>query len=282
VKSHEFQYKLDGPVSGLMYIIFRISKFFSLGFRLNAYLIKRKPSREDNPAFDTWFFGIYVLAWLGALLVILMWAPLEGNWGLAFAALAFYRLEDMVFGTIGDAFVFNTIGGTGGSKVLLAVINLFQIVVIFAIVFFVLLPRTAFNPPAPVGRFGHLFLSWSTLPPLGSGFLPLTTRARSMVMVESAAGVLITIVALSRFLSAPDLGFSAVTSTYGKFQLVAGGTTISDPAAKPDSRILLTPQDDHTVGTVRVLTREAGRFTVGSDRDTDDGLVAYEIRNHPS
>jgi hypothetical protein len=277
LESHRFEYKRDGPVNSLVFGLFEASKFVSIGFRLHDRLTKSKTSRQDAPNFDTWFFGIYVLAWLLALIVILLWAPLGGNWGLAFAALAIYRLQDMILGTIGDAFVFNTIGGTGGSKVLLAVVNIFQIVVIFAIAFYVLLPNSAFMPPAPTGRFGHLFLSWSTLPPLGGGFLAQSTRARTLVMVESAAGVLLVVIALSRFLSAPDLGESAVASAYGQAELVAGAVTVADPAAKPNSRILLTPQDDHTEGTLGVAVKEGG-FTITSSVDTDSGVVAYEIR----
>ena len=279
--SRQFNAKRDGPVSTLIFALFSVSKWFSLGFRLHDHLTNRKSGRQNNPNFDTWFFGLYVLAWLAALLGILLWAPLGGTWGLVFVALALYRLQDMILGTIGDAFVFNTIGGTGGSKVLLAVVNIFLIVVIFAITFYVLLPNSAFTPPAPTGRFGHLFLSWSTLPPLGSGFLALTTRARSLVMVESAAGVLVTVIALSRFLSAPDLGESAVTSTYGRAELTAGTTTVDDKAARAGSTILLTPQDDRTKGTLRVAA-EAGRFTITSDVATDSGVVAYEIRDPAS
>jgi hypothetical protein len=278
LETHKFDYRRDGPVNTLVFGLFEASKFVSIGFRLHDRLTNRKTTRQNAPNFDTWFFGLYVLAWLAALLVILQWAPLTGNWGLAFAALAIYRLQDMILGTIGDAFVFNTIGGTGGSKVLLAVVNIFQIVVIFAIAFYVLLSNSAFMPPAPTGRFGHLFLSWSTLPPLGGGFVAQTTRARALVMVESAAGVLLTVIALSRFLSAPDLGESAVASAYGQAQFDAGAVTVADPAAEQGSTILLTPQGADTEGTLRVAA-EKGRFTITSSVATDSGVVAYEIRS---
>jgi hypothetical protein len=196
----------DGPVSGLVYLLFRGSSLISAGWWLHRFMVKRWPGLEGERAFDSWFYGSYVLAWLAALTVILFCLPLSGTWGLVFAALALYRLQDMLLGTIGDAFVFNRIGGTMVSKVLLAVFNIFVIVTIFAICFYVLLPSDAFTPSAPEGRFGHLFLSWSTLPPLGSGFFANTTRARALVMMESAAGVILTVIALSRFLSAPDTG----------------------------------------------------------------------------
>jgi hypothetical protein len=195
---------MDGPVSGLVHVLFRVSCLISAGWWLHRWMVKRKPRRENDPTFDTWFYGVYVLAWLAVLIVVLFCAPLSGAWGIVFAAVALYRLQDMLLGTIGDAFVYNRIGGAMASKVLLAAFNIFLIVTIFAICFYALLPRDAFTPSAPSGRFGHLFLSWSTLPPLGSGFFPNTTRARSLVMIESAAGVILIVIALSRFLSGPD------------------------------------------------------------------------------
>jgi hypothetical protein len=146
----------------------------------------------------------------------------------------------MLFGTIGDAFRFDTINGTGSSKVMLAVFNVFQIVVIFAIVFYVLLPDQAFMPRVPSGRFGHLFLSWSTLPPLGSGVFAKTTRARSLVMVESGAGILVTVVALGRFLSAPDLGNSGGAGLSDHPESVAESTQTDATALVPDYKVAPT------------------------------------------
>jgi hypothetical protein len=153
---------------------------------------------------DSKFYGYYALGWLAVLLVILCFAPTSGNLGLAFGWLALYRLQDLLFGTIGDALQFQSFNGDWRSKVVLAIINIVQIVTIFAIAFLVFTTTSAFSPLAPPGRFGHFYLSWNTLPPLGSGFAAQTVRARVLVMIESAAGVLLTVIALSRFLGNSD------------------------------------------------------------------------------
>ena len=132
--------------------------------------------------------------------------------GLAFAWLALYRLQDLLFGTIADCFGFQPFNGEWQSKVVLAIINIVQIVMIFAIAFLVFTTANAFSPPAPSGRFGHFYLSWNTLPPLGNGFAAQTVRARLLVMIESGAGVLLTVIALSRFLSNSDKTSGALPS----------------------------------------------------------------------
>src|ERR1700684_4468239 len=81
------------------------------------------------------FYGYYALGWLIVLLVILRFAPTSGNWGLAFAWLALYRLQDLLFGTIADCFELQPFKGEWPSKVVLALINIVQIVMIFAIAF---------------------------------------------------------------------------------------------------------------------------------------------------
>jgi hypothetical protein len=88
----------------------------------------------------------------------------------------------------------------------LAIVNIVQIVTIFAIAFLVFTSHAAFRPAVPPSRFGHFYLSWDTLPPLGSGYAAQTVRAQALVMTESAVGVLLTVIALSRFLSNPETG----------------------------------------------------------------------------
>ena len=157
--------------------------------------------RVFKSARDSSFYGWYVLIWLAGLLAILRLTPTSWFLAVFFAWLALYRLQDLLFGTIGDAFQFRTFEGSGTSKVVLAIVNIVQIVTIFAIAFLVFTPRTAFSPAVPPSRFGHFYLSWSTLPPLGSGFMAETLRARVLVMSESAAGIVVTVIALGRFLS---------------------------------------------------------------------------------
>ncbi len=183
------------PPLWLVKCICLVSGKISLG-----YWIGRVLRLERNSI----FYGYYALGWLILLLVILSFAPTSGKWGLALGWLALYRLQDLLFGTIADCFGFLPFNGEWQSKVVLAIINIVQIVTIFAIAFLVFTAANAFSPPAPSGPFGHFYLSWNTLPPLGSGFAAQTTRARLLVMIESAAGVLLTIIALSRFLSNTD------------------------------------------------------------------------------
>jgi hypothetical protein len=176
----------------LIYGIWWTSEKFSL-----SYLA----GRVFRSARDSSFYGWYVLIWLAGLLAILRLTPRSGFLAVFFAWSALYRLQDMLFGTLGDAFQFRVFEGSGTSKVVLAIVNIVQIVTIFAIAFLVFTPRTAFSTAAPPSRFGHFYLSWSTLPPLGSGFMAETFRSRVLVMSESAAGVVVSVVALSRFLS---------------------------------------------------------------------------------
>jgi hypothetical protein len=193
-----------GPVLKLTFYLFRLSELISVSYWLRKVLTSDYCSRENNSEWDATFYGCYVLGWFGALILALVFAPLSGIPGAIFAWAALYRLQDLLFGTIGDAFEFFTVGGLWQSKVLLAILNIGQIVTIFAIAFAAMTPISAFSPLAPSGRVGHFFLSWSTLPPLGSGFAAVTTRARVMVMVESGVGVILTVIAVSRFLSKTD------------------------------------------------------------------------------
>jgi hypothetical protein len=185
-----------GPLLTLIYYAFQVSHEVSLS--------RLRRVRPFDRCTDAVFFGSYVLAWAAALSLLLAFAPLSGVGGVIVASIALYRLQDLLFGTIGDAFEFYVAGGRWQSKVVLAIVNIGQVVTIFAIAFAVFTHPAAFSPTAPHGRFGHFFLSWSTLPPLGSGFAAQTTRARAMVISESAVGTILTVIAVSRFLSKTD------------------------------------------------------------------------------
>jgi hypothetical protein len=188
--------------------------------------------RVFRSAGDSSFYGWYVLIWLAGLLAILRLTPRSGFLAVFFAWSALYRLQDLLFGTLGDAFQFHEFKGSGTSKVVLAIVNIVQIVTIFAIAFLVFTPRTAFSPAAPPSRFGHFYLSWSTLPPLGSGFMAETFRSRVLVMSESAAGIVVTVVALSRFLSTESTTVptaEAEAATAGVRAATAAANTVRRP-----------------------------------------------------
>ncbi|MFI5064815.1 MAG: hypothetical protein ACHP9Z_12675 [Streptosporangiales bacterium] len=182
---------VDSPVLLLLCGIIWMSQHISVGYWSAKIL-----STERNST----FYGFYVPAWLLVLLLILCFAPTSGDISLALGWLALYRLQDLLLGTIGDAFALDSYTGSWQSKVAVAIINIAQIVIIFAIAFLIFTTSHAFSPPVPPSRFAHLYLSWSNLPPLGSGLIAETLRARVLVMIESASGVLLTVIALSRFL----------------------------------------------------------------------------------
>jgi len=185
----------DSPPLALLFCICAISEQVSAGYWLARLLSRR---------LDTNFYGWYVIGWLAGLVVALAFGPSAGNWALVIACLALYRLQDMVFGTITDAFRFREFTGSWQGRVVLAILNIIQVVTIFAIVFGVFAPGRAFAPVPPHGPVGRLYLSWSSMPPLGSGFTGLTTAARGLSMLESAVGALLILIALSRFLANPE------------------------------------------------------------------------------
>jgi hypothetical protein len=194
----------DGPIIWIATGIIRFSDRISAA-RVIAWLTARKRNSD--------FYGYYVLGWTVLLLWLLIYAPMSGNRGLAVGSLALYRLQDMLLGTIGEAFKICLHRGSAKiceypgstrSKVAVVVINIMQVVIIFAIVYLVFTGRSDFRPAVPPGRFGYFYLSWNSLPPLGSGFVPKTLPARIIVTIESGVGILLIVVALSRFLGMDD------------------------------------------------------------------------------
>lgn len=159
-------------------------------------MIHRLTKRTRNSS----FYGFYVLGWLALLLVVLIVVPMSGILGLAVGSLALYRLQDMLLGTIGDVFASQPYEGPWASKVAIVIVNIVQVVIIFAIAYLVFTPNNAFSPPVLPGRFDHFYLSWTGLLPLGSAFAAETLSAKILVMSESGAGVLLILIALSRFL----------------------------------------------------------------------------------
>lgn len=87
---------------------------------------------------------------------------------------------------------------------MLALVDIIQIVLIFAVAYLIL---TGQNPGSfshlPTGRFGEFFLSWISLPPLGGGATPMSTMARVLTISEEATGLLMIVIAVGRFLAGP-------------------------------------------------------------------------------
>lgn len=60
--------------------------------------------------------------------------------------------------------------------------------------------------------------------------------------------------------------------------LSSGTIVVSNTSVTANSRIFLTPQDNNTVGSLRVSARTVSTsFTITSSSNTDSGVVAYEI-----
>ena len=116
-------YLRDSPVLGLIFCVCYASERISVGYWIGK--LTRRPQ-------DSQFYGWYVVGWLVALLLMLGLAPASGSWAVALAWLGLYRLQDMLFGTITDAFGFVRFAGSWQSKVVLAIFNIVQVVTIFA------------------------------------------------------------------------------------------------------------------------------------------------------
>ena len=125
--------------------------------------------------------------------------------------------------------MFRQFAGSWQSKVGLAIVNLAQLVVIFALAYLAFAPGTAFRPAPPPGRFGYVYLSFSSLPALGSGFAAQTQVARVLVMIESAIGIALTVIALGRFLSITDSPAGPPQATAAGAP-AAGAATVVTPA----------------------------------------------------
>jgi hypothetical protein len=70
----------------------------------------------------------------------------------------------------------------------------------------------------------------------------------------------------------------AANGKQGVATLVAGVKVVSNTSITASSRIFLTPQDNNTLGIVRVSARTAGTsFTINSTMLSDTGVIAYEI-----
>lgn len=184
----------DGLITGLAKRVCELSAYFSISSRVGWDNDERK--LQD-----------YVAAWLVLLCLLLAFSPtsIVAVWLVMFVA--FYRLQDLLFSSLDNALELTDKGGRFGgfhwrTPILIALVNIIQVVVIFAIAYLELTghPRTSFNPKVS-GRFGYFFASWNVVPPLGSGTMPVTLMARSLSITESAVVLLLVVIALSRFLS---------------------------------------------------------------------------------
>lgn len=153
---------------------------------------------------EDWIIELYVLFWLVLLVVIVVALPKGGDLGLACVAVALYRLQDLVLSTFDDSLQLTRrfAGIDGASKVIFALVNLVQIVLIFAVTYAVLtVPSDWVGVHQALGPFESVVLSWKGLIPFAVSESAQTTRAQVLTMVESAVAVVVLLIALTRFLS---------------------------------------------------------------------------------
>jgi hypothetical protein len=150
----------------------------------------------------------YVIFWLFALSAILILGPASGFPRWFMVGIAFYRLEDLIFSTLDNVLGLTKFASADSyawqTLLVIALVNIVQIVIIFAIANVMIIGHNphAFSQP-PTDRFDFFFMSWISLPALGPGATALSTMAKALTILEEATGLLMIVIAIGRFLSAP-------------------------------------------------------------------------------
>jgi hypothetical protein len=161
---------------------------------------------------------VYVWGWLAFLGCLLFFGPpLWRLFGPAFgwfaAVVAIYRFQDLVFASLDNVFGLTPRGvrwqeRPGVSPVVIALWNIVQVTVIFALLYQIIAHYGSgvFEGPkgdehGPSTPFGYLYLSWTTLFPPGSGYSAISGTARGLFMAEGASGLLIIGLTLAALLS---------------------------------------------------------------------------------
>jgi hypothetical protein len=174
------------------------------------------PARWFDWDFTEWKIQTYVLFWLAGLSAILAFGPTTGWPRFVMLAIVLYRLQELMFATLDNAFQLTERARRRPNPaykwptpLLLALVSIVQVVLIFAIAYFILIGqnRAAVTPP-PSNPFDSFFLSWISLPPLGGGATPLSTMARALTITEEATALMLVVIAIGRFLAGagPDQG----------------------------------------------------------------------------
>ena len=154
----------------------------------------------------------YVLFWAVAVSLFLTFCPPGGGPIPAILlAVALFRLQELVFASLDSALLLtqNRIEEKhrfeNVSLAIIFLVSVFQVAVIFALIYYVLTsPRAWSQPPHPWGHWSCAFLGWTNLTPFTIGVHPLSTRARALAVFESVTAVMLIGIALSRFLSVRD------------------------------------------------------------------------------
>lgn len=158
----------------------------------------------------------YALVWLISLWLMLTTDSVSGVGRFLILALGVYRLQDLVFASLDNVFGLTMRGEDWerlppATPVLINLLNIVQVIVIFAL-FYRNWPDAGHDGfsgdqlnalPGKLG-FGFLYMSWTTLFPPGSGFTPIHTATRWLIMTESVTGLLIIGLTLAALLSRDD------------------------------------------------------------------------------
>lgn len=173
--------------------------------KFRCRLIKHDP-RTKVPSKDA-LAQSYVVAWTAILAALFFCCSVNSSKelvGVLTLIAVFYRLEDLVFASLDDGLgLTDTYAGFDWrGRILILLANLFQIVVIFAVAFRVMVGPHAFDPQSELthSRLDYFILSWNSLPLLGG--LPAlgTHTGKVLAMSEAGVGMLVGVIALGVFL----------------------------------------------------------------------------------
>lgn len=202
-----------------------------------------------------WILDSYVLAWLAILIVLFAVPPRTGVWGLVVASVALYRLQDLLFSMLDDTLDltgrFEELIGT--NKVIIALVNIMQIVLVFSIVIGVFTTPSDWRNATHLARFHCFVLSWSGLIPFGVSTNAVHFNAQLISIAESVVAVIVLLVALTRFLSLPNAALPGPANPTRGAPSVAGPYAgLPAPVAPPLSAPVVagpTPGAPGTAGT---------------------------------
>jgi hypothetical protein len=181
-----------------------------------AVLICFLSSRISVPTLIGWdskkqgLLQAYVLGWVGVLVVLLYLAREPGQLALILPewlilGLALYRLQDLLFSSVDDAMELTSTYRDYDDKgrILILLVNLVEIILIFAIAYLVLVgPQaitTAMPPNHHITNIDYFVQSWNTLAPFGSAAPAAIGLAPQLGMAEAVVSLLIVVIALSAF-----------------------------------------------------------------------------------
>ena len=144
------------------------------------------------------------------LIAILAFGLRHGPLSLLLVLVAFYRLQDFMLSTVDQALQLtgkrNWPDSGFAAPILISLVNLCQLILVFAIAYQGLIGTTSFtgsfNDHPHGGRVNALYLSFRSVPPLAGGDVAVSGLARSLSVAEAGCALVMLAVTLSRFLSA--------------------------------------------------------------------------------